>query len=87
MAARYNFGNAHGGAAAYARAHERAAATGPDAIHVEAAARLARVSPESIQHAWRRGDLQPLSVVEVGKRATFATDAVEAWARSKRLIF
>jgi hypothetical protein len=87
MAARHNFRNAEGGAAAYARAHERAAATAPEAIHLEAAARLARVSSESIQHAWRRGDLQPLSVQEDGKRATFAPDAVKAWARSRRLIF
>lgn len=87
MAARLNFGDADGGAAALARVRERAAAVSPDAITQEEAAKLARVSYECIQHAWRRGDLEAVEVKEANVRATYSAAEVRAWALRKRLIF
>ena len=86
MAARLNLSEADGGAAALARARKRAASACLDEITHDTAAGLARVSPSTILRAWKCGDLQPVSVKEDGKRATFSAEAVKAWARAKRLI-
>jgi len=86
MAARLNLAQAHGGASALVRARKRAASACQDEIPLDTAAGLARVAPETILRAWKRGDLQALTIKD-NNRATFSAEAVKTWARAKRLIF
>ena len=86
MAARLNFSEANGGAGALVRARNRAASACLDEITLDTAAGLARVSTLTIQRAWKRGDLEPVTIKEDGTRATFSAAGVREWARSKRLI-
>ena len=85
MASRFSFSEANGGAGALARARTRAASACLDEITLETAAGLARVHPLTIERAWKRGDLTPITIKERA-RATFSADSVRAWARAKRLI-
>jgi hypothetical protein len=85
MAARHAYRVAEGGAAKLAEARERAVYVEPAGVTVEAAAKLARVSAETIMRAWKIGDLAPVEVRE-DARPTFCAEAVKTWARAKRLI-
>lgn len=86
MAARHNLTQSQGGAAALTRYRERAASVCPDAVSLDGAAGLARVSTEAIKHAWKRGDLPAVSPA-TSQILTFSAEAVKTWALGKRLIF